>query len=135
VARPAPDEEEDDRLRRLTALCLALPEAERERSGRHAGFRVRRRTFAYYLDDHHGDAMVTLVFKPPPGEQEMLLAAEPGRFVRPAYLGARGWAALRLDLGPVDWDEVWELVVDSYRMVAPKRLAGLAETLSTPAAP
>jgi hypothetical protein len=124
--------DEDDRLRRLSRLCLALPEAERELTGRHAGFRVRRRTFAYFLDDHHGDAMVTLVCKPPPGEAEMLLAAEPGRFVRPAYLGPRGWVALRLDLGPVDWEEVWELVVDSYRMVAPKRLAELAEATARP---
>ena len=69
--------------------------------------------------------MVTLVCKPPPGESEMLLAAEPGRFVRPAYLGSRGWVALRLDLGPVDWDEVWELVSDSYLQVAPKRLGAL----------
>ena len=117
--------DEDPRLTRLTALCGRLPEAVREVSGRHAGFKVRGRTFAWYQDDHHGDAMVTLVCKPPPGESEMLLAAEPGRFVRPAYLGSRGWVALRLDLGPVDWDEVWELVADSYLQVAPKRLGAL----------
>jgi phosphoribosylglycinamide formyltransferase-1 len=121
-------EAEDPRLARLSELCLALPEAVREVSGRHAGFKVRTRTFAWYLDDHHGDGMVTLVCKPPPGENEMLLAAEPGRFVRPAYLAHRGWVALRLDLGPVDWEEVWELISDSYREVAPKRLvAQLAE--------
>ena len=31
----------------------------------------------------------------------------------------------RLDVGQ-DWDEIAELVVDSYRMVAPRRLAALA---------
>jgi hypothetical protein len=118
---------EDDRLRRVTELCLALPEAVRELSGRHAGFKVRTRTFAWYQDDHHGDAMVTLVFKPPPGEGEMLLAAAPERFLRPAYLGSRGWLAIRLDAGPVDWDEVGELLVDSYRLVAPKRLVAVVE--------
>jgi phosphoribosylglycinamide formyltransferase-1 len=122
------DVAEDPRLTRVSALCLALPEAVREDAGRHAGFKVRGRTFAWYLDDHHGDGMVTLVGKPPPGENEMLLAAEPERFVRPAYLAHRGWVALRLDLGPVDWDVVWELVSDSYREVAPRRLvAQLAE--------
>ena len=129
MTRPVP---EDERLRRTSELCLALPEAERELSGRHAGFRVRGRTFAYYQDDHHGDGMVTLVFKPPPGEGEMLLAAGPGRFLRPAYLGTRGWLALRLDQGPVDWDEVWELVTESYLQVAPKRLAARAEALGSP---
>lgn len=38
--------------------------------------------------------------------------------------------ALRLDLDRVDWDEVAELVVDSYRLVAPK---GLAARLDDPA--
>jgi predicted DNA-binding protein (MmcQ/YjbR family) len=33
---------------------------------------------------------------------------------------------VRLDLPTVDWDEVSELVVDSYRLVAPKRLAAVA---------
>jgi predicted DNA-binding protein (MmcQ/YjbR family) len=30
---------------------------------------------------------------------------------------------LRLDVGEVDWEEVGELVRESYRLVAPKRLA------------
>ena len=33
-------------LERLSAICLELPEAKREVSGRHASFRVRGRTFA-----------------------------------------------------------------------------------------
>jgi phosphoribosylglycinamide formyltransferase-1 len=37
----------------------------------------------------------------------------------------RGWIALRLDAGKIDWSEVAELVADSYRLVAPKRLAAL----------
>ena len=41
----------------------------------------------------------------------------------PSYLGSRGWVALRLDVGEVDWAEVEDLVTDSYVQVAPKRLA------------
>jgi len=37
--------DEDRRLTRLTEICLALPEAAREISGRHASFRVGKRTF------------------------------------------------------------------------------------------
>ena len=40
----------------------------------------------------------------------------------PAYLGPRGWIGLRLDVDPIDWDEVADLVTDSYLRVAPKRL-------------
>jgi hypothetical protein len=38
-----------------------------------------------------------------------LLAAQPDRFYLPAYIGSKGWVALRLDLAEIDWDEVTEL--------------------------
>jgi hypothetical protein len=40
----------------------------------------------------------------------------------PAYLGSRGWVGLWLDDPKPDWDEVERLVVEAYRLVAPKRL-------------
>ena len=108
-------------LERLLEICSGLPEATRELSGRHAVFKVRGRTFAYYLDDHHGDGIVGVVFKTPANEG--LIAADPERFYMPAYIGHRGWAGLRLDAGAVDWTEVADFVTDSYIAVAPKRLA------------
>jgi len=108
-------------LDRVSEICAELPEAEREVSGRHAVFRVRKRTFAYYLDDHHGDGIVGVVFKAPAGEG--LIAAQPDRFYKAAYLHHRGWVGLRLDTGPVDWTEVADFLTDSYLAVAPKRLA------------
>ena len=39
------------------------------------------------------------------------------RFYLPAYIGPRGWIALRLDIGKVDWTEVAELVRTSYRLI------------------
>lgn len=117
---------EDPRLVRLTEICLRLPEVARERSGRHATFRVRRRTVAYYLDDHRGDeGIVGLVCKAAPGWSDALVAAEPGRFYRPAYLGSRGWIGLRLDTGRIEWKEVADLVTESYVLTAPRRLAEL----------
>lgn len=113
-------------LARLTRICLALPEAKREITGSHASFRVRKKVFAYYLDNHHGDGIVAVCGKTALGENVDLIAADPARFYLPAYIGPRGWVALRLDTGDVDWDEVAALVVASYRLVAPKRLAALA---------
>ena len=40
---------EDPRLKRLSTLCLALPEAVRSLRGDHADFRVRKKVFAYFL--------------------------------------------------------------------------------------
>jgi hypothetical protein len=40
----------------------------------------------------------------------------------PPYVGPKGWIGVRLDIGTVDWDEVAEIVEESYRMTAGKRL-------------
>jgi hypothetical protein len=118
---------EDPRLRRLTELCLALPEATRELTGKHATFRIRAKTFAYFLDDHHGDGIVGLNCRAPWGEPRALVEGDPERFYVPAYLGARGWVGVRLDVGEVDWEQVRGLVTDSYLRVAPKRLVAQVE--------
>ena len=114
---------EDRRLVRLSTICAALPETEREYTGQHAMFRVRKKVFAYFLEDHHGDGIVAVVFKAHPGQNQALIDEDPERFYMPSYVGPRGWAALRLDTGEIDWGEVTELVTESYRLVAPKRLA------------
>jgi phosphoribosylglycinamide formyltransferase-1 len=116
---------EDPRLARLTKIALALPEVTREYRGSHAQFLVRKKTFAYFLHDHHGDGIVAVTCKVLPGDNNALVAASPGRFYLPSYIGSRGWVALRLDAEPVDWDEVSELLLGSYRLMAPKRLAAL----------
>jgi hypothetical protein len=85
-------------LKRLTAIALALPEARRELSGSHASFRVRKKTFAYFLDNHHGDGIVAVTCKVLPKENAALAKAQPKRYYLPAYIGPRGWVALRLDL-------------------------------------
>jgi predicted DNA-binding protein (MmcQ/YjbR family) len=122
-ATPAKQAKEDKRLTRLTKICLALPETTTYSQGSHAGFLVRKKTFAYFLNDHHGDGIVAVTCKVLPGDNKSLAAAQPQRFYLPAYLAPNGWVALRLDVGDVDWDEVSELVACSYRLLAPKRLA------------
>ena len=113
---------EDRRLTRLSKICLALPEATRQDSGSHAAFLVRKKTFAYFLNDHHGDGIVSVACKALAGDNAALAAAQPDRFYLPAYIGPRGWVALRLDVGEIDWQEVRELATGSYRLIAPKRL-------------
>jgi len=114
-----------DLLHHLSEICLALPEATREDMGDHAAFAVRKKKFAYYLHDHHGDGIVSVCFKAVTGEGPFLIDSEPDRFYLPAYIGPRGWVGLRLDLGDVDWAEVTQHVTASYCLQAPKRLAAL----------
>lgn len=58
----------------------------------------------------------------PPGAQDVLVNAKPGRFFIPPYQGKAGWIGIRLDDDEVDWDEVAAVVDDGYRMVASKTL-------------
>lgn len=110
------------RLReRVAAIVAELPEATCT-GDQHLTLAVRKKTFGYFLDDHHGDGIVGVAFKAGPGEQEALVRSDPARFYVPSYLGARGWAAVRLDVGRVNWTEVRELLTEAYRLQAPKRL-------------
>jgi predicted DNA-binding protein (MmcQ/YjbR family) len=119
---------EDPRLARLTEIALALPEATRQIYGSHAQFLVRKKTFAYFLDNHHGDGIVAVTCKVLPGDNKLLAEAQPRRFYLPDYLASRGWVGLHLDVGKVDWREVKELLGSSYGLIAPPRLVEQLKT-------
>ena len=119
---------EEQTLKKLSQICLALPETVRRDSGDHADFRVRGKVFAYFLNNHHGDGIVAVCCKAALGENVDRASREPQRFYLPAYIGPRGWFGLRLDGAGIDWSEVRNLVELSYGLVAPKRLAKSVET-------
>lgn len=106
---------------------MSLPNVMGEDKGSHAAFSVSKKVFVYYLNDHHDDGIVSFCCKVLRGENEQLIAANPQKFYMPAYVGPRGWVALRLDRRTVDWKEVTELVRGSYVQTAPKRLARMVE--------
>ena len=112
----------EEKLARVSDLCLALPSAERALGGSHATFRVRGKVFAYFLDDHHGDGIVSICVKSELGENVDRARRDPERYYLPDYIGPRGWFGVRLDRGRVDWREVANVVERSYRLTAPKTL-------------
>jgi hypothetical protein len=111
-----------ERLAKLLGLCEALPEIDVS-GDQHRALRVRGKTFAYYLNDHHGDGIVSICCKATVPHQQDLIARDPEAYYVPAYLGPKGWVALRLDLPRIDWGEVVDLVFNAYRLQAPRRLA------------
>jgi predicted DNA-binding protein (MmcQ/YjbR family) len=52
--------------------------------------------------------------------------AGPHRFFVPPYVGPSGWVGVWLD-GRVNWNELADLLRDSYALVAPKRLRAQLE--------
>ena len=114
-------------LTRLNSICRKLPETSCQRKGDHAAFLVRKKIFAYFLNNHHGDGIVSIACKAFPGENKSLAAAHPERYYLPAYIGPRGWVALRLDTRKVDWEEVTDLLKASYLLTAPRVLRARVE--------
>ena len=114
-------QEESEAVRKIRALCMALPEVEERPFGGHSAptFRVHDKMFVNTSED--GSSMI---LKGAPGVQQALLASDPKTYFVPAYVGHRGWIGVRLD-GALDWEEVTELIEESYRLIAPKRLQAL----------
>jgi predicted DNA-binding protein (MmcQ/YjbR family) len=109
-------------LVRVSDLCLALPDSERTLTGRHADFRIRGKPFAYFLDDHHGDGIVSVCCRSELGENVDRAQRDPERFYLPAYIGKRGWFGIRLDRVAIDWDDVGYAIERSWRLAAPARV-------------
>lgn len=116
---------------RLREICLALPEAAEVGFGGHENsptFRVRNKIFAMYANGQDDATGPAAWLKAAPGVQAELLAVDPERFFAPPYVGPKGWVGIRLDGPCVDWTEVAELMLDSYRLIAPKRLIAQLDT-------
>jgi hypothetical protein len=102
-------------------ICLALPEASERLSHGEPTWFVRGKVFGSWEDHHHGGPIVGLWVKGADGLQEFLVGAEAHRYYRPKYVGHKGWIGINME-ADVDWGQVADLIRDSYRMTAPKRV-------------
>src|SRR5207245_1287275 len=84
-------------------------------------FRVGGKLFVTISEDR-----TVMTCKAPPGVQQAMVGSDARRFFVPAYVGHKGWIGVRLDVEQ-DWDEIAELIEDSYRLIAPKRLSALLD--------
>ncbi len=107
-------------MARIRAICLALPEATEKPFGGHTSpaFRVRDKMFVVVSEDQ-----TSITLKAPKGVQGILVNSDPERFFVPKYVGSNGWVGVRLDLAdPPDWEEMAEIIYESYCLLAPARL-------------
>jgi hypothetical protein len=128
----APVEIPEDVEERVRTLCLALPEVtvrvdesrSRSRSTAHS-FDIRRRSFCLLVarEDPIGEPVPLLVIRADPGEREALLSIGHPYFAPRAGRDRIG-VLLTQD---TDWEEIRELVLESYRVLAPKKLIALLD--------
>jgi hypothetical protein len=108
----------------LRSVCLALPETDEVPAWTGARWRIRRRTFAHVLTiDSAAGPVTVMTFRSSGGELEALLGSGHPFF-------KLGWGTdvvgMVLD-DEADWDEVAELLTESYCILAPKKLVRLVD--------
>ncbi len=129
----APVEVPEDIEERVRTLCLALPEVTvrvdysltRTRSTAQS-FDIRRRSFCLLVatESSAGKSRPLLVLRADPDEREALLSIGHPFFVPPRARHDRVGVWLTRD---TDWEEIRELVTESYRILAPKKLTALLD--------
>lgn len=130
MPRPERIEPAADVVARVASTALALPEAYEEDAWTGVRWRVRGRTFAHVLVAQEGytsayrdvtgvtEPTTVLTFRSSGDELMVLANAGPPYYLPPWSPTAVGMV---LD-GDTDWQEVAELVTESYRFCAPQRL-------------
>jgi len=117
---------------RVRALCLALPEVtvrvdESLSPARSTAwsFDIRRRSFCLLMAraGSAGQAVPLLVLRAGAEERAALLASGYPYF---ASRAGRDRVVVMLSAG-TDWEEIRELVTESYRRLAPKKLSALLD--------
>jgi hypothetical protein len=114
-----------EHIRRLRRICAALPESTEKLSHGEPTFFVRKKVFAMFSDNHHGDGHVAVLIPAEPGVQATLIHAAPEIYFRPAYVGVRGWVGI--ELASISDPELVSHIRDAWRLIAPKKLTTAAK--------
>lgn len=111
-------------LARVRRICTAFPETEERLSHGEPTFFVRKKVFAMFANNHHGDGRIAVWLPAPPGMQSMLIESASETYFKPPYVGVRGW--IGIVLAAVSDDELEYHILEAWRQVAPKRLQNLS---------
>jgi len=99
-------------------IALSLPEtSERPTYGKSPGFRVKDKLFLRIRTEAEGGLVV---FVSDLGEKEALLQSEPRKFFTTPHYD--GYATVLVNLKAIGVRELRELITESWRLKAPKRI-------------
>jgi hypothetical protein len=130
MSRPPRIEPSGDVVARIAATTLSLPDAYEEDAWTGVRWRVRSKTFAHVLVAQEGytssyrdmtgltEPTTVLTFRSS-GDELLALTNSGPPFYQPPW--SPTVVGMVLD-GDTDWDEVAELVTESYRFCAPQKL-------------
>ena len=126
--KKAPFDNADDALAWVREAVAEWPEISEKISHGSPTFWGGRKTFVSFHDGHHDDGRISVWIKHDKLTQADVVGMDPECFYVPPYVGPAGWIAARFDVASADLETIRDLMLDGYRMVAPKRaLKKLAE--------
>lgn len=109
-------------LKKLQTICLALPNTKETLTWGKPHFRVGEKIFCGCGEDQ-GRPKIGLKMEPHESKQMMIL---PGIKKAPYSRPNDGWVSI--DPGAFDdWQEIERWIVESFRLIAPKRMAALLD--------
>jgi predicted DNA-binding protein (MmcQ/YjbR family) len=106
-------------LERVRKLCLSLPETEEKEAWGAPTFRVRKKMFAMYADNHHGDGRTALWCNAEIENRDAAVEEDPQNYFVPPYVGCKGWIGVRLDRS-LEWEAIAGVVSSAYKVSLPK---------------
>jgi len=115
---------------RLLLITLRLPGACEDRPWGSVHCKVGGKIFVGW--GRGEDGVMSVGVKTDKELQAMLVASDP-RFTVAPYVGKHGWVDMKIGSKP-NWAEVEQFIVESYRMIAPKKLVKQLDA-AEPAAP
>jgi predicted DNA-binding protein (MmcQ/YjbR family) len=105
----------DAALEKIRKICLSLPDTKETMTWGKPHFRVGEKIFAGYGEEN-GKRVVGFKLE----MAHANLAVQVPGFSRAPYMGHKGWVSLETD-SVKDWEEVREMILESYRLIAPKK--------------
>jgi predicted DNA-binding protein (MmcQ/YjbR family) len=105
----------DAALTRMREICLSLPDTKETMTWGYPHFRVGDKIFSGYGEEK-GKASIGFKLEMDHADARV----QDPRFSRAPYVGHKGWVSMDV-AGVQDWDEVRALVLESYRLIAPKK--------------
>ena len=102
----------------IRQICLALPDSGEKLSHGEPTFFVRKKVFAMFANNHHGDGRVAVWIPVPEGMQSALIEANPQIYFRPPYVGVRGWVGI--DLAHITEADLRFHLHTAWELIAPK---------------
>lgn len=89
--------------------CMALSGVEEKLSHGSPAWFTKKKQFAHFWNNHHGDGELALWLYATRDVQAMLVEADPDSYFVPPYVGASGWIGVRLDRD-LPWDQIVVLI-------------------------